>query len=171
MAFACTCTIASYPSKVFGAKDRSFAGKKQARAAAAADAVRFLIAEGKLDAEGSTFARKKAKLSAGIMGHKFDPAEQSFKLGTESTYGQKVSDLAPLLGLSTPQYHLTPESLNAPNLLSGYATFTNSSHLPGQIGRVRNVFGKKGAKEAVAKEVWTVMLGLAKERGVTVEEA
>lgn len=34
---------------------------------------------------------------------------------------------------------------------------------------MRNVFGKKSAKEECARGVWQVLRGLAKERGVEVE--
>lgn len=38
------------------------------------------------------------------------------------------------------------------------------------MGEVRNVFGKKNAKEECAKAVWEVLREVARERGVDVEE-
>ena len=79
-------------------------------------------------------------------------------------------DLCPLLGLTPPHYHLGPESALAPNMLSGHATFSNTPNLPTEIGEVRNVFGKKKAKEEVAKGVWQVLEALAAERNVKINE-
>ena len=56
-------------------------------------------------------------------------------------------------------------------MLSGYASFPNQPGMPKEIGEVRNVFGKKNAKEELAKAVWVVLQGLAQKRGVKIEEA
>ena len=87
-----------------------------------------------------------------------------------STYIQRVNDAYPLLGLSTPQYLLGPASDLAPNMISGYASFPNEPSLPREIGEVRNVFGKKNAKEEIAKGVWEVFVKLAEKRGVNISE-
>lgn len=86
-----------------------------------------------------------------------------------------TSDLAPLLSLPPPLYRLYPTSPAAPNLLSGAAHFTgmDAAHHPllkEPVGEVRNVFGKKNAKEECARGVWEVLRKVAKERGVDVEE-
>lgn len=54
-------------------------------------------------------------------------------------------------------------------MLSGYATFINTSGMPAQIGEVRHVFGKKNAKEEIAKGVWEVLQELAAKRNVRVD--
>ena len=87
-----------------------------------------------------------------------------------STYTQKVNDAYPLLGLPTPQYVFGAASHLAPNMLSGYATFANEPDLPKEIGEVRNVFGKKSAKEEIAKGVWAALQELAEKRGVIISE-
>ena len=87
-----------------------------------------------------------------------------------STYTQKVNDAYGLLGLQAPQYVFEAASHLAPNMFSGYASFPNEPSLPKEIGEVRNVFGKKSAKEEVAKGVWEVLLGLAEKRGVKISE-
>ncbi len=84
-------------------------------------------------------------------------------------------DLAPLLSLPPPLYRLAPASPAAPNLLSGAAYFTGMDAafhplLKEPVGEVRNVFGKKNAKEESARGVWEVLRKVAKERGVDVEE-
>jgi len=80
-----------------------------------------------------------------------------------------VEDLCPLLGLTSPQYTLAPASALAPNMLSGYASWPNEPGMPKEIGEVRNIFGKKNAKEEIAKEVWVVLKELAEKRGLKME--
>ena len=128
-------------------------------------AVEFLIAEGQLNPDGSTKARKKAKLGTAVK-----IQGMGLEVKRESTYIQRVNDAYPLLGLSNPQYLLGPASDLAPNMISGYASFPNEPSLPKEIGEVRNVFGKKNAKEEVAKGVWEVFLKLAEKRGVNISE-
>ena len=125
----------------------------------------YLIAEGQLNPDGSTKARKKAKLGTAV---KIQGKGLEVKRG--STYIQRVNDAYPLLGLSNPQYVLGPASDLAPNMISGYASFPNEPGLPKEIGEVRNIFGKKNAKEEVAKGVWEVFLKLAEKRGVNISE-
>ena len=55
-------------------------------------------------------------------------------------------------------------------MLSGYATFPKTPHLPTEIGEVRNVFGKKKAKEEIARAVWEVLEILAAERNVKIDQ-
>ena len=78
--------------------------------------------------------------------------------------------MCPVLGLSSPYYHLGPVSESAPNMLSGYATFPNAPNLPAEIGEVRHVFGKKKAREEIAKGVWQVLTALAAQSGVIHDE-
>lgn len=42
--------------------------------------------------------------------------------------------------------------------------------MPPKIGEVRNIFGKKNAKEEIAKGVWEVLEALARKRNVSIEE-
>ena len=79
-------------------------------------------------------------------------------------------DICPLLGLSAPHYKIAPVSALSPNMLSGYASFPGQLGMPKEIGEARNVYGKKNAKEEVAKGVWKVLLELAKKRDVKIEE-
>ena len=155
--------------------------------------MKFLIAEGKLNPDGSTLSRKKTKLgqpgttttatpavgtsssgdSNGGKAVKFTPSNNRLTILNEtSSHAQRVNDLCPLLGLTPPQYHMTPVSTNAPSMLSGYAVFPNNNdalYLSGKIGEVRNVFGKKDTREEIAKAVWDVLIDLAKSRGVNVD--
>lgn len=51
-------------------------------------------------------------------------------------------------------------------MLSGYGSFPNQPGSPPRIGEVRNVYGKKTAREEVARGVWEFLKDLAKKRGL-----
>ena len=59
-------------------------------------------------------------------------------------------------------------------MFSGAAYFSGDAlHYPslkGEVGEVRNVYGKKNAKEECARGVWEALKGVAKERGVDFAE-
>lgn len=80
------------------------------------------------------------------------------------------TDLCPLLGLPSPIYRFAATSPSAPNILSGTACFPANPILPGQYGEIRNVFGKKNAKEECSRGLWEVLRELARGRGVAVGE-
>lgn len=42
--------------------------------------------------------------------------------------------------------------------------------MQGAVGEVRNVYGRKGAKDECARGVWEVLRQLARKRGVEIEE-
>ncbi|KAL2059691.1 hypothetical protein ABVK25_000984 [Lepraria finkii] len=164
LVYACECIIPSRPDQPFGSKTETFPSKKAARSNCAREAVEHLISEEQLNPDGSTKARKRAK--PGTAGHIQDSGLE-VKKGT--SYTQKVQDICPLLGLTSPQYILAPASNLVPNILSGYASFPNQPGMPKEIGEVRNIFGKKNAKEEVAKGVWEVLQALAQKRNVRME--
>lgn len=67
-------------------------------------------------------------------------------------------ELCPLLSLALPEYRLLPSDLSLPNLYSGGAYFPTSTPpglLPtlGPIGSVKDINGKKAAKDQCAKGV------------------
>ena len=166
MSFSSTCTIPSRPNEPFGSSDVPFPTKKAARANAARLAIEHLIDNGELNPDGSPAkARKKAKLGAAV-----SIKGKGLEVKRGSTYAQKVNDAYGILGLPTPQYVLAPASDLAPSIFSGHASFPNEPGLPKEIGEVRNVFGKKNAKEEIAKGVWEVLRKLAEKRGVAISE-
>ena len=81
-----------------------------------------------------------------------------------------MNDAYGLLGLQAPLYVLVAASELAPNIINGYASFPNEPGLPKEIGEVRNIYGKKNAKEEIAKAVWEVLQKLAEKRGVNISE-
>jgi len=55
-------------------------------------------------------------------------------------------------------------------MVSAAATFPSSPLFPKPLGEVRNVYGKKNAKEECAKGVWSVLSALAVSRGTKIDE-
>lgn len=72
-------------------------------------------------------------------------------------------ELCPVLGLAQCEYRFQPDP-RAPGFLSGAAYFPQDPLVGGPIGEVRNVFGKKAAKEECAKGVLEFLEGVRKER-------
>ncbi|KAL8762759.1 MAG: hypothetical protein Q9184_001299 [Pyrenodesmia sp. 2 TL-2023] len=170
--FAATCTIPSFPSP-FGSAEVPFPSKKAAIKNAAKGAVQHLISIGELDTNGSPKVSRKIKAGNGAPTVRVEA--KGLEVKRDATYAARVNDLAPLLSLPPPLYRLYPASPAAPNLLSGAAHFTGMDAayhplLKEPVGEVRNVFGKKNAKEESARGVWEVLRKVAKERGVDVEE-
>ena len=176
--FACTCTIPSYPDS-FGSASDSFPTKKAARANAAREAMKYLIDQGLTNPDGTLLPRKKVKLGTAVR-----VENEKLEVKRDATYAQRVNgqslllalmtlaarsaDLCPILGLSAPTYRLSASSVSAPNLLSGAAYFPGEPRFPDKYGEVRNIFGKKSAKEECARGVWEVLRELAANRGVDV---
>lgn len=86
-----------------------------------------------------------------------------------STFLITSSDLSAVLGLGAPFYQLTSKP-DAPAIFSGAAHFTSSPLFPKPLGEVRNVYGKKNAKEECARSVLDILEDLAKKRGVNLGE-
>ena len=152
--FACTCTIPAR-SEPFGSVFGSFPNKKAARASAAMEAMKFLIEQGLASSEGEDVKiakRSKEKLEA-------------LRESNSSSYAQKINELCPLLGLPQPVYRLAPNP-DAPqvNILSGAAYFPDTPLLSGPIGAIRNIYGKKNAKDECAREVYRVLMHIATEK-------
>ena len=124
-----------------------------------------MIDKDELNPDGRPKAQKKVKPGAAV-----SITGSGLEVKRGSTYTQRVNDAYRLLGLNAPLYVLEAASNLAPNILNGYASFPNDLGLPKQIGEVRNVFGKKNAKEEVAKGIWEVLQELAEKRGVNICE-
>lgn len=91
--------------------------------------------------------------------------------GDKATFGQRVNALYPRLGLSAPEYRIGAVAGHAPNFHSGAAFFPRDGLVvPGPVGEVRSVFGKRNAREECAKGVLEFLEQLARGRGVDVGE-
>lgn len=156
-AFACTCTIPAR-SEPFGSVSGSFTNKKAARASAAMEAMEFLIEQGLANSEGKDVrvAKKSKKKLETIRGSNLS-----------ITDAQKINELCPLLGLPLPLYRFSPNP-DAPvgNILSGAAYFPDNPLLSGPVGMVRNVFGKKKARDECAREVYMALMQIAREKNL-----
>ena len=73
------------------------------------------------------------------------------------------------MGLSPPEYRLSPDP-KFEAMYSGAAYFKDPIIPNEPIGDVRNVYGKKKAKEEIAKAVLAFLKEWAKERGVELRE-
>lgn len=142
-------------SEPFGAESVAFPNKKAARRSAAIEAMQFLIEQGLVDSESQDVRiaeKSKAKLEA---------------ISNGPSCTQKVNDLSALLGLQPPQYRIVPNPYAlAGNILSGAAYFQDNPLFSGPVGTIRNVYGKKKAKEECAWEVCRVLMQLATEKGI-----
>lgn len=111
--------------------------------------------------------------SVGEMNRKIVSAKEADDfLANDASYTLKVLKLCSLLQLPQPTYRLAPNPLAPlPNILSGAAYFTQSSvsdsHplLVGPVGEVRNVYGKKNAKEECARGVFQVLMKIITTSG------
>lgn len=192
--FACTCIIPSCPDS-FGSASDSFPSKKAARANAAREAMMSLIDQGLTNPDGTLKARKKVKLGTAVRVENKKLEVKRDATYAQRVNGKSLllalitlayrsivyllypgpinsrnsaADLCPILGLAAPTYRLSAGSASAPNLLSGAAYFPGEPRFPDKYGEVRNIFGKKAAKEECARGVWEVLRELAANRGVDV---
>lgn len=152
--FACTCTIPAR-SEPFGSATSPFPNKRAARASAAMEAMQFLTEQGLTDLDRTDVRiakNSKAMLEA---------------ISNVSSYAKKVNEICPLLGLRQPQYRIAP-NVDAPvvNILSGAAYFPDTPLLPGPVGTIRNIYGKKNAREECARKVYKVLMHIVTEKGI-----
>ncbi|KAI9682178.1 MAG: hypothetical protein M1817_000232 [Caeruleum heppii] len=174
---ACVCLItcpspdgAQDTTQIFGGRSVPFPNKKAAKRNAAKEAYTWLVEQGVVDGDGEGLTKKEKGKAKGPLS---DEAKLAELMDTSSgaTYAQRVNDLYPILGLSSPpEYRPLPSSSSSTlshqtNLYSLSAHFPKDAHVfPQPIGEVRNVFGKKAAREACAREVFGVLRRLLEER-------
>lgn len=76
----------------------------------------------------------------------------------------KVIAIARTLGLAAPEYRLTPTDPRAPAFWDVAAYFSQSLSHEGPVGEVKQVHGKKAAKEECAKRVLAYLKGEEQKR-------
>ncbi|MCJ1323223.1 hypothetical protein MMC15_008577 [Xylographa vitiligo] len=161
-AFACECRLAQRAGQPFGGADALFASKKAAKAHAAREAVRFLVERGDLEAGGGVRAKR------GRRGVKVRVEERGGDGDGEGerSWGARVVDLCTLLAIHPPTYRLAaPDPATAPHIYSGAAHFDHEPLLRGPVGEVRNVFGRRNAREECARGVVAMLEGVRRGRG------
>ncbi|KAL6706379.1 hypothetical protein ACN47E_005485 [Coniothyrium glycines] len=159
--FACLVHIDGH-DEPFGSLQDLHGSKKAARQAAAAHAIQHFKDGGTWPAHFTSLGGiRKRKPAAPVAAPSTDvplpagaetstPASSS---SSSSSYASRVAALATQLSLGTPQYTFTPHP-SAPAFHSVSCTFTHSGGPPSApLGEVRNVFGKKKAKEECARLV------------------
>ncbi|KAH0543007.1 hypothetical protein FGG08_002615 [Glutinoglossum americanum] len=172
--FACELKIDQRPSAPFGGRHVTFLNKKAAKANAAHEALEWLIENGYMGREGPPSKRKRKGGSSGTAA--IGPGA-TVEIKRDARFAQKVNvddgdlkELCPLIGLSPPEYRITPDP-RADSMYSGAAYFNDPILPSGPIGEIRNVFGKKIAKEEISKSVLAYLKEWAKKRGVELRES
>lgn len=119
---------------------------------------------GHIDPTSSTITKKKKVKLAHTDAGATQGQGDGLKAKPAASYAQQVNDLCPKLGLGPPDYKLTA-SPAAPGFHSGFAVFPHDPCIRGPIGEVRNVYGKKAAREECAKQVLAYLEEEAERRG------
>ncbi|KAF1914346.1 hypothetical protein BDU57DRAFT_578231 [Ampelomyces quisqualis] len=160
--FTCQVTIETSDgtdAQIFGSLDSHFTSKKAARQAAAAVAVEHFKAQGlwpTSSPEGGIKKKKKNPSLTDTVPQRITAHDTPHHLPATCTtspatsYPQQVVRLAVLLSLGTPEWRCVPSPLDRDfHTVSCY--FSGGGAHKGPIGEVRNVFGKKKAKEECAR--------------------
>ena len=157
--FSCTVEL-SESDEIFGCHGNygfsqivaSFSVKKVAKQFAAMRAVEFLIANKHMPADGSVKFPKPPP-----------PTKPNAVVDGQLPYITQVPLLCRRLGFSTPTYKITPVVPKGP-VCDGYAEFPDEPSVDGPVGKVENVYGKKSAKEAVARLVVLYLKDIERQR-------
>lgn len=168
--FACTVAIQDGLMMPFGSATFLFPTKKEARANASKEAVLWLKQSGQLSEKTN-----KRRKSSGTETEFQSPgchagSDAAAKIEEEKkSYPQRVQELATeVLGLNAPQYKFLPTTLPSgevsldSSVVSGGAYFHDrdvrtNPVLAGCVGEVRNVRGKKEAKDQCCRQVLGVL--------------
>ncbi|KAF2839373.1 hypothetical protein M501DRAFT_1003971 [Patellaria atrata CBS 101060] len=163
--FSCEVIVDLRPDRenvLFGGKEKLFSNKKAAKTNAAQEAIEWLRENDYLNDQSPTKKQKRAKAKAAAPTMDVKEVVEC-AANVEKSAAQEVNELCQLLGLSCPEYHFTSLK-HAPGMLSGYATFKNNPEIPNPIGEADNIFGKKSAKDQIAKGVLAYLTRLSKKR-------
>jgi hypothetical protein len=190
--FTCAVTLRETPIRFNATTAVTFSNKKHAKHYASKRAVDWLIGNGFMPKDGSVKFQKvatpqavkrakvpppqpKSKLKQELPSHPssqnenvtraISPSENS---ATPSDAGQTrfatmVPELCERLGFEPPSYELSKVADNAA-LYNGFAHFRGDPRIDGPIGEVRNIFGRKDAKEAIAQELVSFLKSIEKHR-------
>jgi len=158
--FACQLTIEG--EGTFGSLSSRYTSKKTARREAARAAVEYFKSAGRWPNAYSDLGgiKKKKKLVhsssalAELVSSTTTPDSRqpsvSSTVSTTGSYPQQVARLAHILSLPSPEWRYTPSPLDR-DFHTVQCFFAGGGAHAGPIGEVRNVFGKKKAKEECAR--------------------
>ena len=152
-----------------------FMKKKDAKQYAAKLAIEWLIANEHMPADGRvSFSKSRAQPAAKIPKLDADSSPGTAlsasptRGGNGASVGQQVAELATRLGFCPPTYVITPHQ-EFSSVYSGYAHFDGDPRVSGKVGEFVEIYGRKRAKEACAKEVLTFLESMAAQRAGLVE--
>ncbi|CAD6501673.1 BgTH12-01923 [Blumeria graminis f. sp. triticale] len=151
--FSCTVLIPEHP-RPFGSNlnTLSFASKKPAKQYAAKKAIDWLIDNNYMPDSGAVRFSKSQKQSL-----------TSMSQDAASTCASRVPRLCQRLGFSPPRYVIEPVTPGS-SFYDAYVDFGNDHRVKGVIGEINNIYGKKNAKEELAKIVVEFLRVFEKER-------
>lgn len=159
-------------TKTLGSPHEAYPNKKAAKTAASKAAVQHLISVGQLAPDGSVIKKPKgpnqqpgapsppAPAGSSSQGPSSTPSEES------ASFSNRVPTLALKLGFPMPAYSITPTDPSNPSsaFCDCTATFAPITGLPRPVATVRNIYGKKRAKEDCAREVCAVLEGIIERK-------
>lgn len=158
--FACLLRIEGHPND-FGSLESLHSSKKAARQDAAGHAVAFFKSRGDWPEDSTSVGgiKKKKKPQPTRPGfissstpstpNAKNPSTATVSPGSMS-FAQQVATLAVILALPTPEWRYTPHPSDK-DFHSVSCFFKGGGEHEGPIGEVRNIFGKKRAKEECAR--------------------
>lgn len=154
--------------KPFGSLESLFGSKKVARQHAAGCAVDYFKAQGLWPEEFSKVGgiRKKNPASAApvaVSSSSPKPSTASSSPGPSSA-PQQCAALAVLLNLGTPEWRFMLANPVVPDMHTVSCYFKNGGAHAGPIGEVRNIFGRKKAKEECARLTLQYLTELKEKR-------
>ena len=183
--FACTVLIPQRPTSPFGSASQGFPSKKAAKTSAAREAVLWLQSSGaaqslsgrkgggkgkKKKFVASTFPDELGTLpslsaSGPSLGQSLGNLGSLANLGggteveeeEEGTPAQRVVALCEILGLTPPSYKFISSESDPALIESAAAWFKGEPLFLGAVGEVRNVYGRKRAKDECVGKVVAVL--------------
>ena len=170
-----TLTVPAVPNpytKPFGSLQDRYPSKKAAKAAASKAALLHLIDLGQLAPDGSVIKKPKAP-AAQVVNNSINaasdhPSIEGLKdsVDDSTSFASRVPALASKLGCGLPTYDITPTipGVSGSSFYDCTASFPSIAGLPNPLATVRNVFGKKRAKEDCAREICTALEKIKEQR-------
>lgn len=153
--WACLMEIEGH-DQPFSSLDALFGSKKAARQHAAGCAVAHFKAQNLWPEDFTDVGGIKKRKAVAANPPTPSPIARKVSTASTATTGSasatsQVAALAHLLNLNTPEYRFSYENPSVPDLHIVSCYFKNGGAHEGPIGEVRNVFGKKKAKEECAR--------------------
>ncbi|KAJ4375476.1 hypothetical protein N0V86_007007 [Didymella sp. IMI 355093] len=163
--WACLAEIEGH-DQPFGSLDAPFGSKKAAHQHAASCAVAHFKAAGTWPDEFTEVGgiKKRKSAVASPASGSVDGRTASVALTGGASATSQVAALAHLLSLSTPEYRFTSPDPSISDVHTVSCFFKNGGAHEGPIGEVRNIFGKKNAKNECARKTLQYLTSLKSER-------